>query len=320
MNKISKNLLEKINTIPAQPGVYKMLDLNGRIIYIGKSISLRNRVKSYFVKKPKWSKVEKMVSFINDIEYIVTDTHLEAVLLECELIKKIKPMFNTQLKNDERYAYIKVEDYNIHKSLSMISKREENSFGPFRRKFFLLELLNSLKNIYPIVKTHEGYDFQYNLIPITMNRKLFEENKNSLQEIFLYDKSMVLFINRLEDKMKEAASELQYVTASIYRDMIYGFNYLKTGLYGYKTMFFKDILLKMPIDTGYKLFFVSKGEILSKSTFPVLKEKDVENFINAGKNLSLSNSLDRNEKANIDFRDILYSEINSLPEEMVIYL
>lgn len=320
MTKVPKHLIEKINQIPAEPGIYKMLDSNDRIIYVGKSICLRNRVKSYFVKNHRWSKVEKMVSFIDDIEYIVTDTHLEAILLECNLIKKIKPMFNTQLKNDEKYVYLKIEEFNIHNPLSIVNTREENCFGPFRRKFSLVELINSFKNIYPIVKDNEGYRFYYNLMPISMDRDKFDENKKSLEEIFSDDKEMMLLINKLEEKMKEAATELQFATASVYRDMIYGLNYLKTGIYGYKTIFSKDIILKIPISEGYKLFFISKGEILLKSTFSNLTDEDMKNFINTGSNLKSSISKNSNEKSSMDYRDILYSEIKSLPKEMIIYL
>jgi excinuclease ABC subunit C len=320
MSKIPNHLIEKINSIPTQSGIYKMLDSSGRIIYIGKSISLKNRVRSYFADNPKWSKVEKMVSFIDGIEYIVTDTHLEAILLECSLIKEIKPMFNSQLKNDEKYVYLKVEDFNIYNPLSIVNSREDNCYGPFRRKFSLVELINSLKNIFPITKDGKNYNFEYNLVPVSMDKDAFEKNKESLQEIFSDDENMMLLINGLEEKMKGAAAQLQFATASIYRDMIYGLNYLKTGIYGYKAIFSKDILLKIPINSGYKLFFVSKGEILLKSIFSTLTESDMKDFINTGKNLKLSMSKSLNEKSSMDFRDILYSEIKSLPDEMVIYL
>lgn len=320
MSKIPENLIEKLNTIPSLPGIYKMKDSNGRIIYVGKSICLKNRVRSYFVVNHKQTKIEKMVSLISDIEYIVTDTHLEALLLECELIKKIKPMFNTQLKNDEKYAYIKVENYNIHNPLSVVNKREENTYGPFRRKFTLIEMVRSLKNLYPIIRNNEGYDFEYNLFPLSMGKDIYEENKILLQEIFSDDKNLMKLIDKLEEKMIEAASSYRFETASTYRDMIYSMNYLKSGIYGYKNMFSKNILLKIPIINGYKLFFVSKGQILLKESYPFLTEIDIENFINKGKNLTLTDPIIKDEKVSIDFRDILYSEIKSLPNDMVIIL
>lgn len=201
MSKYPKDLKEKINAFPTKPGIYKMLDSENRIIYIGKSISLKNRVKSYFVKNHKWEKVEKMVSLIDDIEYIVTDTHLEAVLLECELIKKIKPIFNAQLKNHEKYVYLKIEDYNIHNSLSIVSNREENSHGPFRSKSTLMEFIGQLKNLYPIVKDSSGYRFSYELLPISMDRDGFEKNKESLEEILLEEDKMALFMGQLDKEM-----------------------------------------------------------------------------------------------------------------------
>ncbi|WP_353096180.1 UvrB/UvrC motif-containing protein [Tissierella praeacuta] len=153
-----------------------------------------------------------------------------------------------------------------------------------------------------------------------MSRNIFEENKKSLEEIFSDNKKMILLINELERKMKDAATQFQFETASVYRDMIYSLNYLKTGIYGYKTMFLKDILLKIPITNGYKLFFVSKGKILLKSVFSTLTKDDIQGFINIGKDLKSSISSNLNEKSSMDYRDILYSEIKSLPDEMVIYL
>ena len=317
MSKIPENLIEKLNSIPSLPGIYKMKDSNGIIVYVGKSKCLKNRVRSYFTANHKQSKIEKMVSLINDIEYIVTDTHLEALLLECELIKKIKPMFNTQLKNDEKYAYIKIEEYNIYNSLSIVNKREENTYGPFRRKFSLNEMIISLKNLYPIIRNNEGYDFEYNLFPLTMGKDTYEENKTILQEIFSDDKNLMKLIDRLEEKMKEAASLYRFETASTYRDMIYTLNYLKSGIYGYKNMFSKNILLKIPIPNGHKLFFVSKGQILLKESYSLITKTDIKNFINKGKKLVVANPSIQDEKVSMDFRDILYSEIKSLSKEMV---
>lgn len=320
MSNIPENLVEKLNTIPSLPGIYKMKDSCGRIIYVGKSICLRNRVRSYFVGNHKQTKIEKMVSLVDDIEYIMTDTNLEALLLECELIKELKPMFNTQLKNDEKYAYIKIEDYNIHNPLSVVNKREENTYGPFRRKFSLIEMIRSLKNIYPIIRNNGGYDFEYNLFPITMEKDTYEENKVLLQEIFSDDMNLMKLIDKLEEKMKEAASSYRFETASTYRDMVYSLNYLKSGIYGYKNMFSKNILLKIPIPNGYKLFFVSKGQVLIKESYLFLTEIDIKNFISSGNNLISSYPTIKDEKVSMDFRDILYSEIKSLSGEMVIIL
>lgn len=147
MSKVSNKLKEKLNNIPNLPGIYKMLDSQGRTIYIGKSISLRNRTRSYFTANNKWPKVEKMVGFIDDIEYEVMDTNLEAMLEECKLIKELQPIFNSQFKNHSKYVYLKVSDYNVHNSLSIVYEKEENSYGPFRSRSILVDTIDSFKNL-----------------------------------------------------------------------------------------------------------------------------------------------------------------------------
>lgn len=320
LRNVSDKLKDKLNSIPSLPGIYKMLDGNGNIIYIGKSICLRNRVRSYFTKNHKWKKIERMVSFIKDIEYIVTDTHLEARLLECKLIKTIKPIYNSQFKNDEKYAYLKLEDYNIHNPISVVHKREKNTYGPFRRKFALLEMVKAFKNLYPIIKVNGGYDFEYKLFPVVMDKNTFLKNQIVLHEIFSDDRKLMLLIDKIEEKMKEAASLLQFETASTYRDIIFSLNYLKGGIYGYKNMLSKNILLNIPIPNGYKLFFVYKGEVLLKESYSYIDESIVDEFVNKGKNLIPTLNYSINEKISMDFRDILYSEIKSLPEKMVTIL
>ncbi|NLV89460.1 MAG: GIY-YIG nuclease family protein [Tissierellia bacterium] len=318
MNSTSENLMKKINRIPALPGVYKMLDSQGRIIYVGKSISLKNRVRSYFTKNHNWKKVEKMVAFIHDIEYITTDTHLEARLLECRLIKEIKPIFNAQFKNHEKYVYLKVEDYNPYNPLAIVNNREENSFGPFRRRSFLINLIDSLKNLYPIIRESKTYTFQYKLMPTSMDKDAFEMNKNTLLSILSNEEEMGLFVGELEKKMHEAASKLEFAAASYYRDLIYGLNYARKRIHEYKSLISKDILLKIPISEGYKLFFISNGRLLLKSTYTSLSQGDMERFIDMGKTLKSSPVDELDEKSSLDFRDILYSEIEALPKEMVI--
>lgn len=317
---IQEHLRDKINNIPALPGIYKMMDGEGRIIYIGKSISLKNRVRSYFTGKHDWTKIERMVSLIQDIEYIVTDTHLEARLLECQLIKEIKPIFNSQFKNDEKYIYLKVEDYNPYNPLSLVYNREANSFGPFRRKSLLISLMNSLKNLYPILKEGESYKFEYNLMPQNLDRDIYEKNKQSLLNILSNEREMNLFLNELEKKMYEVATRLEFSAASYYRDLINALNYINKRINEYMDLLSKDIVLKIPISQGYKLFYILKGELILKASFTNLMENDMENFIHMGRSYKSMSTHKISEKSSLDYKDIIYSEIKSLPREMVIYV
>lgn len=311
---------EKLSQIPKQPGIYKMLDANGNILYIGKSKCLRNRVQSYFVKNPKWEKISRMVSMIKDIDYIVTDTHLEARLLECTLIKEIRPRFNAQMKNDGRYFYIRVENYNKHNALAITEERTDNCFGPFRSRYTISDFLGRLKNLYPIRKSNGRYKVEYHMFPFVMEQDTFYENREVLLELFKKEENIVLLTEALQEKLEEAAAACRFEMASIYRDMIICFGMLKNGLDGYKALASRDILIKLPVGDGYKMFYVSGGNVINTSYREKITEKEKQTFLKASKAIQKNLILPDNEKAGIDFRDVLYSEISDLPEEAVEFL
>ena len=111
------NIKEELKKLPEKPGVYIMRDKDNNILYVGKAVILKNRVKQYFNKTNKTARIEKMVSLIDYFEYIVTDNEAEALILECNLIKKNMPKFNVLLKDDKTYPYIKIDiksDYPKH--------------------------------------------------------------------------------------------------------------------------------------------------------------------------------------------------------------
>src|SRR5690554_5728548 len=186
-----------------------MLDSTGNVIYVGKSVCLKKRVRSYFTNNHKWSKIEKLVFLIDDIDYIITDTHLEARLLECKLIKKYKPIFNSQMKNDKGYVYLKVENNRKYKVLSLVSERAKYTFGPFRNKHKLNHIIDSLEFIYPILKSKNGYDFELHVLPLSMDQESYRLNNKNLIEIFTNDSKMEALLNVLELKMQESASKLR---------------------------------------------------------------------------------------------------------------
>lgn len=318
MLKISLDNKELLNTIPELPGIYKMYDSRGALLYIGKSKSLKKRVKSYFTKTHKWEKIKKLVSAIHFIDYIVTDTHLEARLLECDLIKTHKPPFNSQMKNDRNYIYLKLNASSSKRLVSLSGERTEDSYGPFRRKFALEQLIHALENLYPIHEKNGSYEFEYHLFPVDMGAEDFRKNYVTLTGLLSEDPKMQHFIRCLEDKMNEASSLYRFETASIYRDLRTELQYLQNAINGYRDLFSRNIILKIPFHQGIKLFFVSKGNILYKEVHTSLSEKNLQLFIRKGKQQAASfDTVLTDEKAGIDFRDILYSEIMSLPEEMV---
>lgn len=311
---LSTELKQKLNDIPQLPGIYKMLDSQGSIIYVGKSKCLQKRVRSYFTNSQKSSKIEKLVSLIHDIDYIVTDTHLEAQLLECQLIKEIKPMFNSQMKNHGSYVYLKIEEYNKYKALTVESQRSECSYGPFRHRYRLNEIIDTLVGIFPIIKKNDEYLFDYSPIPLSMDETSFNENRSILIEIFSDMKCMNSFINTLEDKMQESATSYKYETASKYRDIIRGLNYMTYRINDYTNFLSQDYLLKIPTPKGTKLFLISSGYILRRKIFQNPTDVDIHSFVNTGYKMKSSNIIGINEKAAVDYHDIIYSEIKSMPQ------
>ena len=120
-----KDKIDKIDKMPECPGIYIMKDDYDNIIYVGKSINLRSRVKSYFRENLNRSrKIERMVKFINDIAYITTDTELDALLLECDYIHNIRPMYNTLMNNYEKYKYIKL-DVNSLNLIDIVDEKDD---------------------------------------------------------------------------------------------------------------------------------------------------------------------------------------------------
>lgn len=295
-----------------------MIDSKGNVIYVGKSKCLSKRVRTYFSDNPKWEKITKMVRLIDDIEYTVTDTHLEARLLECRLIKQIKPIFNSQMKHDRGYVFLKLKNYNQYNALSVVDEREEGTYGPFRSKFYLNEIINSLKNIYPIKNINGSYSFEYHLFPVTLNINEFNENKECLKDILTDKVNAESFIEELKIKMKKEASCNNFEMASVYKDFIDNINYINYTIYKYENLMNSDLLVAIPLDEGYKFFYISDANIVRKERFKSISQTDIDLFCDAAKNSTVDYSIDINEKSLIDFRDIIYSEILSLPENSVL--
>lgn len=314
---MTEQVKEKLEHLPDAPGVYKMLDGKGKIIYIGKSKCLKKRVKSYFVETPKWDKVNRMAPFIKDLDYVITDTHLEAMLLECELIKQIRPYFNVLMKYDDRYVYLKVGRAYPDKLLSVAGHREENCFGPFRSRSTLLEIIDFMKNIYPVEKIKRTYQLTYHIFPKPLTRESWDETQQALMEFCIKGSVREQFLRQAQKTMSKAAQAEKYETAAFYRDLIQYLQYLKKGLDSYENWMKSHVMLNLEIDAGRKLFYIVKGRVIHKKTFlqvlPTVKEEFRKESLEI---LSMiKDNLDH--KGNIDYCDIIYSEMRGQPSEKI---
>ncbi|HBG76637.1 MAG TPA: excinuclease ABC subunit C, partial [Clostridiales bacterium] len=149
---MNKEMETKLKNLPDTPGVYIMKDQNGKIIYIGKAISLKNRVRQYF-RTTHTGKVGAMVANVSDFDYILTDTEVEALILECNLIKKHRPRYNILLKDDKHYPYIEVtaeEEYPRIRLTRKIKKDRNKYFGPYTSARAVRETMEAIRRIFPI--------------------------------------------------------------------------------------------------------------------------------------------------------------------------
>ena len=321
MAVIPDHLEEKIRTIPEKPGVYQMKDRGGNIIYVGKSKNLKSRVKSYFYGDHNQQKIKQMVSRVHDIDIIPTDTHLEARVLECDLIKKLKPLYNRQFKNDRGYVFLKIGDDSRSKPLAVVDERTgEYCIGPYRSKSRLLKAAEMLGNLYPVIKCDSQYCFQYSVLSHPMNDEDFNRNRQCLLEILFTRECMDVFLSEIEKKMEEASSKLQFEMVSVYRDMLGHVKFIGKGRPGGSGYEGRDILMGERIEDGYKVFYISDSRIVMKKKYKRLTRKSIETFLNTARGLRETREHVADEKRQFDFKMIITAELRDTGNKAVEFI
>jgi len=281
------DIKENLKELPDQPGVYMHKDKMGQIIYVGKASSLKNRVRQYFQSSRNMdAKVRAMVSHIEEFEYIVTGTEMEALILECTLIKKYMPKYNVLLRDDKTFPYIKVtleEEFPRLLKTRKIEKDGARYFGPYtdvNSVNQIIELLNSIL----MLKRCSARSFPEGVRPclnyhinqcrgICISEVSKEEYGKSVKEAmgFLSGKSKPL-TDMLKVKMEEESEKLNFEGAALYRDYISAIRSLNQEqnvvILGAKDM---DVvmLLKGERDTHGVLFYVRDGKLSGRETFPL---------------------------------------------------
>lgn len=327
--EIQKQLWEKLRQIPEEPGVYQMLDKNGQVIYIGKSKCLKKRVLSYFAPNPAWEKAEQMVRYIQDIAYIITETHLDAQLLECAMIKEKKPYFNVLMKNHKRYVYLKVEENFKKPPLKLTGEREGDAFGPLRSRRTAEDVILFMRNLYPIEKEKRTFRFQYHILPENMNQVQFESNRSNLLELCQNPKAGLSFVRSLERAMKEAAHEQKYELALRYRDLAQKWRYLQNAFHGGDELSRHDAVYTVPVRQGYKCFYIRDGLVLHTKTVKEKDEKLAEQYRREilcmekrkiREQTEVYLAAQNMEKGAVDFRTIVYGEVWEKAEGTQLYI
>ena len=224
------NIEEELKKLPGKPGVYIMRDKNDTIIYVGKAISLKNRVRSYFRKTNKTERIKRMVSLIDHFEYIVVDNEAEALILECNLIKKNRPKFNVLLKDDKTYPYIKIDVKSDFPGV-YITRRVINDgskyFGPYANPGAAKEMIDFIKQKYKIRQCRNfkertrpclNYHIKRCMAPC-MGYVTKEEYRKQIDEIIdLLEGKTEKILKELDEKIKLASEKLDFEQAAYIRD------------------------------------------------------------------------------------------------------
>lgn len=226
------NIEEELKKLPGKPGVYVMRDKNDTIIYVGKAVSLKNRVRQYFRKTDKTARIEKMVSLIDHFEYIVVDNEAEALILECNLIKKNRPKFNVLLKDDKTYPYIKIDMKSDFPGVFMTRRLVNDGskyFGPYANPGSAKEMIDFIKQRYKIRQCRTLKDRTRPCLNYHIGRCLApcmgyvtkEEYRKQIDEIIdLLEGKVDKIVKELKIQMQESAEKMDYEKAATIRDRI----------------------------------------------------------------------------------------------------
>ena len=226
------NIEEQLKMLPDKPGVYIMHDENDKIIYVGKAINLKNRVRSYFRKTDKTQRIKNMVALIDHFEYIVVDNEAEALILECNLIKKNRPKFNVLLKDDKTYPYIKIDIKSEFPNVVITRKIKNDGskyFGPYANPGAAKEMLDFIKQKFKIrqcknfkSETRACLNYHINRCSAPcMGYISREEYMNQIYEIIdILEGKTDKVVKELNEKMKQASANLEFEKAAYIRDKI----------------------------------------------------------------------------------------------------
>ena len=290
------DIQEELKKLPDKPGVYIMRDANGIVIYVGKAVVLKNRVRQYFHQSANHPpKVQAMVAKISEFEYIVTDSEVEALMLECNLIKKYKPKYNILLKDDKHYPYIKVtmnEEYPRILKTRRVERDGAKYFGPYSSGFAVNDAIDTLNKLFPIKTCNKKLPNDIGKFRPCLNYHMKkclgpcqgEVNKDEYREMmrkicsFLggqYDE----ILNELKSQMEKAAEQLEFEKAAQIRNKISSMTHLSETQKVLSTDGQdRDIIgfSRDATDLCIQVFFVRNGRVIGREHYIFEGEGDEE--------------------------------------------
>ncbi len=325
------DIKENLKKLPETPGVYMHKDKLGNVIYVGKAINLKRRVSSYFVNSASHSsKVRSMVKNISEFEYITCKTEMEALILECNLIKKYEPKYNVLLRDDKTYPYIKLtvnEDYPRLMKTRLIAKDGAKYFGPYSDVTSINRALEFLNKFFKLKRCSlrsfpEGHkpclNYHINecrgICTGKVTKEEYMKDIETIQEL-LNGKNRSLE-NELKSGMKQASEELRFEDAAVLRDQIEALGALR-NIQRVTMVNGKDLDMLFPVGEGENtsviLFPVRGGKLSGRETFLM---SNAENW-DVGEENS-DEDMDSREKILTEFIKQYYSQLANPPGEILV--
>ena len=278
---------EELKKLPGKPGVYLMHDETDEIIYVGKAVSLKNRVRQYFqASRNKGVKIEQMVTHITRFEYIVTDSELEALVLECNLIKEHRPKYNTMLMDDKSYPFIKVSVNEAFPRITMarqMKKDKAKYFGPFTSANAVKDSIELVRKLYKIRNCSRSLPkdigkerpcLYYHIKQCDAPCQGYisqEQYAEAVEEVIRFlNGNHDKVLRELEEKMMEASENLEFEKAIEYRELI---NSVKAISEKQKITYTSDedrdviALAKENEDAIVQVFFIRNGKLIGRDHF-----------------------------------------------------
>jgi len=290
MKNWGEKLEEKIRMLPDSPGCYLMKDDTGTIIYVGKAVNLKNRVRSYFRDTAHTPKVAAMISRIDDFEILLCETNLEALMLECNLIKLHRPYYNILLKDDKHYPYLKVDLRQPFPRLELCRRMEKDGsryFGPYIGASAVRQVIEAVRDVFPLRTCRQAlppktpkrpcvnYDIGKCLAPCA--GKCTEEAYREMMEGVLHflDGHYDEVLSRLKRDMAEAAAAMRYERAAKIRDKIRDVQGLMERQIALRTESSEQDLIAVArdgLDAMIEILYVRGGRMVGGDSFALPRE------------------------------------------------
>ncbi|MCW3059228.1 MAG: Excinuclease subunit [Capsulimonas sp.] len=295
------SLEEKLKGLPTQPGCYLYKDAAGEIIYVGKAINLRNRVRSYFQKSAKHSpKTRKLISRTVDLDYVVVDSELEALILECNLIKEHRPHYNIRLRDDKQYPYLILTTNEPFPRLLVtrrVKKDGAKYFGPFTNSRAVWDSLRLIYRLFPLVTCRKRWDNKPVQRPCLYHHMgrcphapcaglgNAEEYRKMVDDVALFlDGKQEKLVQQLRVEMEEASEDLQFERAARLRDQIAAVETLIERQKVVSTNAADQDVVAIVNEHGesaVQMFFIRNGKLIGQEHFLLEGLEDEEGVENA---------------------------------------